>query len=416
MDRINIFSRFSVSRQFLSRFIFLLLMLTTGYLTYAQNKKTELQENKKKLEAEIEYNSKLLDETKKSRESTLNQLVILKNQIESREKLIQTMEDQIASINKQIRQNNDILTNLKSDLSHLKDEYAKMIYYAYKNRKTFDRLMFIFASSDFNQAYQRMKYFQQYSTFRKTQAEMIVKTESEINNTLDTLQVQKQEKTGLLLSIKEERDRLADTRSQQNSIYKTLTSKEKKLVAIIKEKEKAAKKLQDEIEKIIAEEIKLAAEKSGTTATGTFALTPAEMKLSASFQENQGGLPWPTEKGIISNTFGEHPHPFFANVKTKNNGIDILTDENMKARAIFSGEVTRVMSIPNYNYVVMIRHGEFLSVYSNLGEVYVDKGEQVVTKQEIGTIHTDKKENKTELHFELWKGKTLLNPESWLAK
>ncbi len=382
----------------------------------AQDKKKELQENKKKIEEEIEYNSKLLEETKKSRESTLNQLVILKNQISSREKLITTIEDQISGINDQIDLNNEILGNLKTDLKNLKDEYAKMIYYAYKNRNAFDRLMFVFAASDFNQAFRRMKYFQQYTAYRKTQAGLILKTEGEINQTLDTLQAYKQEKTGLLLSLKEERDRLAATRSQQNSVYRNLTNKEKKLVSLIKEKEKAAKKLQEEIEKIIAEEIRLAAKKSGTTATGSFALTPAELELSVSFKDNQGRLPWPLERGIISSTFGEHPHPVFANVKTKNNGIDILTDENMKARAVFSGEVTRVVSIPNYNYVVMIRHGEYLSVYSNLGEVFVNKGEQIKTGQEIGIIHTDKKELKTELHFELWKGKTLLNPENWLAK
>lgn len=129
-----------------------------------------------------------------------------------------------------------------------------------------------------------------------------------------------------------------------------------------------------------------------------------------------GALPWPTEKGVISGTFGEHAHAVLKQVKTKNNGIDIVTDENGKARSIFGGEVTRVMSIPNYNYVVMIRHGEFLSVYSNLAEVSVSKGDKVNIKQEVGVIHTDTKEAKTELHFELWKGKTLLNPANWLAK
>ena len=392
------------------------VFLFSSACLHAQDKKELLKQNKQKIEEEIEYNSKLLEETKKSKKTTLNQLVILKNQISSREKLIRTMEDQIKNVNEQIDLNNEILSNLKTDLKNLKDEYAKMIYYAYKNRSAFDRLMFVFASADFNQAYRRMKYFQQYTAYRKTQAELILETQSEINETIDTLQFHKKEKTTLLLSLKEERDRLAATREQQNSVYRSLTSKEKQLVALIKEKEKAAKKLQEEIERIIAEEIRLAAKKSGTTATGTFALTPAELRLSASFEDNKGGLPWPLEKGMISGTFGEHPHPVFANVKTKNNGIDILTDQNMNARAIFSGEVTRVMSIPNYNYVVMIRHGEYLTVYSNLDEVFVKKGDIVETMQEIGKIHTDKKELKTELHFELWKGKTLLNPESWLAK
>jgi septal ring factor EnvC (AmiA/AmiB activator) len=381
-----------------------------------QDKKQQLQDNKKKIEEEIQYNTKLLEETKKSKKTTLNQLIILKNQIESREKLIRTINDQITSTDEQIVLNNEIINELRKDLDHLRDEYAKMIYYAYKNRSSFDRLMFIFASTDFNQAYKRLKYFQQYANYRKTQAELIIKTQEDIQSTIRELEEHKKEKVELVISLKDERDRLSNTRNQQNSTYYSLNQREKDLAATIREKEKAAKKLQAEIEKIIAEEIRLASEKSGTTATGTFALTPMEMELSASFEENKGVLPWPLEKGIISSTFGEHAHPVLKQVKTKNNGIDILTDESAVAQAIFSGEVTRVISIPNYNYVIMIRHGEYLSVYSNLAEVYVQNGQTITTKQELGIVHTDKKEAKTELHFELWKGKTLLNPTIWLAR
>jgi len=392
---------------------FFLCVMSAGF---GQNKKQILQDDKKKIEDEIEYNTRLLKETKKTKKTTLNQLIIIKNQLEAREKLIQTINEQIKSVDEQINLNNEIINDLKKDLENLRKEYAQMIYYAYKNRSSFDRLMYVFAASDFNQAFKRLKYFQQYANYRKTQAELIIKTQEGIHTTILELENHKKEKIELILSLKEERDQLASTRNQQNSTYYTLSQKEKELAKTIREKEKAAKKLQNEIEKIIAEEIRLASKKSGTTKTGTFALTPAEMKLSSSFEDNKGGMPWPLEKGIISSTFGEHAHPVLKQVKTKNNGIDIITDKDMKARAIFSGEITRVISIPNYNYVVMIRHGEYLSVYSNLSEIFVQKGEQVTTKQEIGKIHTDKKESKTELHFELWKGKTLLNPSSWLAK
>jgi len=392
---------------------FFLCVMSAGF---GQNKKQILQDDKKKIEDEIEYNTRLLKETKKTKKTTLNQLIIIKNQLEAREKLIQTINEQIRSVDEQINLNNEIINDLKKDLENLRKEYAQMIYYAYKNRSSFDRLMYVFAASDFNQAFKRLKYFQQYANYRKTQAELIIKTQEGIHTTILELENHKKEKIELILSLKEERDQLASTRNQQNSTYYTLSQKEKELAKTIREKEKAAKKLQNEIEKIIAEEIRLASKKSGTTKTGTFALTPAEMKLSSSFEDNKGGMPWPLEKGIISSTFGEHAHPVLKQVKTKNNGIDIITDKDMKARAIFSGEITRVISIPNYNYVVMIRHGEYLSVYSNLSEIFVQKGEQVTTKQEIGKIHTDKKESKTELHFELWKGKTLLNPSSWLAK
>jgi len=384
-------------------------------LLHAQEKKEKLRGDKKKIEEEIKYNSQLLEQTKKTKLTTLNQLVILKNQISQREKLIQNINQEVIALDEQISLNNEILKDLNNDLEKLKDEYAEMIYYAYKNKSSYDKLIFIFASRDFNQAYKRLKYFQQYSAYRKTQTHLIEQTQEEIAGTLKELETHKADKVKLMASLEEEKDQLTKERAQQYRAMRNLSKKEKELLATIDEKEKAAKKLQKEIEKIIAEEIRLAAKKAGTTTTGSFALTPAEVKLSTDFTSNKGGLPWPLERGVISNTFGEHEHPVLKNVITKNNGIDIVTEQNSKARAIFSGEVTRVMSIPNYNYVIMIRHGEYLSVYSNLDEVYVEKGDIIKTKQEIGQIHTDEKELKTELHFELWKGKTLLNPSKWLA-
>jgi len=405
----------SLREELLRIAIFVFFIQFTVFQISAQDRKAELQDEKKKIEEDIKYNSQLLEETKKSKKITINQLVILKNQITAREKLIQNINVEIRTTNEQINLNNEIIKELNRDLEKLKNEYAKMIYYAYKNRDSYDRIMFLFSSTDFNQAFKRLKYFQQYSAYRKTQVELIEQTQEEINTTIKTLETYKSEKLALLKSLEDERNKLNLEKSQQNSVIKNLNKKEKELLVTIKDREKAAKKLQKEIEKIIAEEIRLAAKKSGTTKTGTFALTPEEMQLSENFQSNKGGLPWPLERGVVSSTFGEHAHPVLKNVKTKNNGIDILTDKSSKVRAIFSGEVTRVISIPNYNYVIMIRHGEFLSVYSNLAEVYVQKGDKIEIKQEIGIIHTDTKESKTELHFELWKGKTLLNPSSWLA-
>ena len=190
----------------------------------------------------------------------------------------------------------------------------------------------------------------------------------------------------MLRNVESERANLYAEKDEQNSTIAQFNKKEKELLATIRDKERAANKLQKEIEKIIAEEINLASKKSGTTKKGSFNLTPEELQLSSDFQSNKGILPWPLERGIISGTFGEHPHPVLKNVMTKNNGVDILTDENSKARAVFSGEVTRVISVPNYNYVIMVRHGEFLSVYSNLSQVYVQKGDKVKTKQELGCV------------------------------
>lgn len=408
--------RFS-SNSFNLFFVFCVAVLIVfTYTLTAQNKKSLLTQDKNKIEEEIQFNTKLLDETKKSKKASLNQLILLKDQIKNRKNLINTLNAQLNQVNNQIDLNNELLKKLQQDLSKLKQDYAEMIYYAYKNRNAYHRLMFLFSAEDFNQAYKRLKYYQQYASFRKTQASLIEDTKLDISTTQEELLVHKKEKLELLSSVKNETSQLNQEKNRKNEAIQSLTKKEKDLLKTIKAKEKAAKKLQKEIEKIIAEEIRLAAEKKGTTKSSGFSLTPEELQLSENFAANKGKLPWPLERGIVSSTFGEHAHPVLKNVKTKNNGIDILTDKSAKARAIFGGEVTRVISIPNYNYVVMIRHGEYLTVYSNLVEVFVKKGDKIETKQEVGVIHTDNTELKTELHFELWKGKTLLNPASWIAK
>jgi murein DD-endopeptidase MepM/ murein hydrolase activator NlpD len=230
----------------------------------------------------------------------------------------------------------------------------------------------------------------------------------------------KNEKNKLLVTEQGQREQLTLEREEKNKSVQTLSKKEKELQKTLKEKEAAAKKLQQAIESIIAEEIRLANERASKTGgvavkSGLFALTPEEKIISDNFLSNRGKLPWPLEQAIISSTFGEHPHPVLKNVKTQNNGIDLLTQAGSEARSVFNGVVTRVMNVPNNNNVVIIRHGEFLSVYSNLDQVYVKIGEKVATKQKIGTVFTNKADSKTELHFEMWQSKTLLNPEDWLA-
>ena len=397
------------------KFVFYLLILSFIDSSIAQDKKV-LQSDKKKIEEEIEYSTKLLAETKKSRKTSLNQLVLLKKQIKDRERLLQTMQKQVQAVDETIKLDEEIIGDLNTDLKKLKDEYAQMVYFAYKNRNSYNQLMFIFAARDFNQAYKRLKYFQQYSEYRKIQSQLIVKTRDELELIIKQLETNKQEKMQLLSSLIQEKEKLNQEKVMKSSTVQKLGKKEKQLLATIKQKEKASKKLQKEIEKIIAEEIRLAAQKSGTKNTSSFALTPAELKLSANFEMNKNKLPWPLERGVISEKFGEHPHPVLKNVTIQNKGVDFLTDKGAKARAVFEGEVTRVISIAGYNYVVMIRHGEFLTIYSNLVEVFVQKGDKITTGQEIGEVHSDTKEMKTELHFEMWKGKTLLNPSNWLAK
>jgi murein hydrolase activator len=401
--------------------LFILFIILIAPAAFSQKDRTKLEQEKQKVEEEIEYTNQLLEQTQQTKKTSLNEVVILGKKISKREQLIGTINSQISLVQQQIDEAQDSIAMLQNDLQNLKDEYAQMIYYSYKNRNLYDRLMFIFAADDFNQAYKRLKYFQYYNEYRRQQALLIEIKQKQLEIKTESLQKILQEKNTLISSEERQKQQLTTELDEKNKKVQSLSKKEKELQKTLKEKEAAAKKLQKAIEDIIAEEIRLANERAAkaggvSTQTGLFALTPAEKLLSDNFLSNRGALPWPVEQGIISSTFGEHPHPVLKNVKVRNNGIDVLTSTGAEARAVFSGEVTRVMNVPNNNNVVIIRHGEFLTVYSNLDKVYVKIGDKVTTKQKIGTIFTNKDDSKTELHFEVWQSKTLLNPEEWLAR
>jgi septal ring factor EnvC (AmiA/AmiB activator) len=398
----------------------LITLLIFSSVLNAQDRKAGLQQEKKHIEEEIAYTNKLLGQTQKNRRSTMDELVVLQQKIRQRERLINTIKAEVILLNQEIKETTDSIFSLQVELKKLKEEYAKMIYYAYRNRSSYDRLVFLFSSRDFNQAYRRLKYFQQYGAYRRMQAELISKTQANLLEKEQQLELQKADQQSLLVEEQNEKDLLENEKGDTDRTVQNLSQKEKELKASLRAKEKAAAKLQKTIENIIAEEIRLAeerarAEVASKTSSG-FALTPEELQLSENFENNKGKLPWPIERGIVSSTFGEHQHPVLPRVKVKNNGIDILTSEGEYARAVFGGIVTRIISVPNFNNVVIIRHGEYLSVYSNLDEVLVSKGQEVSTRQNIGRVYTNHSENKTELHFELWKAKDLMNPSYWLAK
>lgn len=399
----------------------LLLILSIPANLSAQNEKSALQNEKKQILEEIAYSNKILAETSKNKKSNMNSLVVLQQKIRQRERLINNGRAEIRLLDREIEEAGDSIFQLNVELKKLKEEYASMIYYAYRNRNSYDRLVFIFSSDDFNQAYRRVKYFQQYGTYRRTQAELITRTQEALTEKEQRLEQQKADKQSLLARQEVEKQTLEHEKTEVNGTIQDLSQQEKGLKATIRSKEKAVKKLEDAIARIIAEEIRLAEERARAASNATktssgFSLTPEELELSENFASNKGKLPWPTERGVVSSTFGEHQHPVLPRVKVKNNGIDIMTSEGEYARAVFNGEVTRVISVPNFNNVVIVRHGEYLTVYSNLDEVLVSKGETVITKQRIGRIYTDRNENKTEMHFEVWKAKDLMNPASWLAR
>jgi len=381
-------------------------------------KKEKLKKDKQKIETEIAYTNKLLKETKKNTQASLNQLVLINKQIKQREELIVNINTEMDYINGNIASNNKAVEILKKDLSELKDQYAKMIYHAYINRNINNKMMFVFAAKDFNQAYMRMKYMQQYSEYRKKQAEQIQVKKSELTQKIIELQGLLNDKKNLLVSQHDEKKILDGERTLKSQTVSSLQKKEQELARTLKEKEAAAQKLQKAIETIIAEEIKKAAvrAKTATPTATTFTFTPEEMALSKNFALNKQKLPWPLVKGVITSSFGENPHPLIPGIKVNNKGIDLATSSGSKARAVFDGTVIRVIEMPVYRNVVIISHGEYYSVYSKLDDVYVKQGDKIKTKQDIGLVHTNSDEAKTELHFEIWKGSVFLDPAQWLAK
>lgn len=383
----------------------------------AQTKK-ELEAKKKKLQKEINYTNKLLKETRKNKDLTLDQLLSLKSKINARSNLISAINTEMSLINKQIENSNIQIGELETSLEELKVEYAKIIYYAYKHRSTFDKMMFVFASTDFNQAYKRLKYIQQYSEYRKAQAEEIVITQASLKTEIETLEQVKQEKSVLVSLEEQEKEKLAVEKNEQETIVKKLQGKEQELKSKLQKQQASAKKLQQAIQRIIEEEIRKAreaAKKAGKTSKG-FPMTPEAMKLSNSFASNKGKLPWPVIQGVITGKFGKHPHPVLENIVINNNGIDISTTKNATARAIFDGEVSSVAIIPGEGKVVMVRHGEYLSVYSYMTEVFVNKGDKITTKQELGKLVNSSDKSKAQVHLEIWKGMTKLNPQYWIYR
>lgn len=397
-----------------------LLVSAWSFMLWSQqSKEQQLNDKKKQIESEISYYKKLLEETKNNKNVSVNQLVLLKNQISKRENLIDEINFEISDLDQSISKNYQEIVQSNKQAASLKEEYARMVYYSYKNRNAQDRLMFIFSAKDLSQAHRRIKYLQQYNDYLQQRVQLIQKYSNEIIVKNQELIQQKDSKRQLLVQSEKEKQQLALEKSKKDEDVKKLKQKESEIKKTIKQKESEALALKKQIQNAIKSAIVSSAGKTNKTVTNTTTvknvLTPEEKIESDNFAGNKGHLPWPVERGVISSSYGEHPHPVLTGITIKNNGIDIATSANTTARAIFKGTVTGVVTITNQNKAVIIRHGEFFTVYSNLKSVSVSKNQQVASKQAIGVVNTDSDENKTELHFEIWQGNTICNPQSWIA-
>lgn len=399
---------------------------------FQQVSKKILEEKKKKLQQEIEYQKQLLNDVKGQKNSTMITVAIINNKIKDHEELINTIASQINELNGQINETRTSIKTKEEEIQKLKDDYAKMVFAAYKNRSSYDRLMFIFSATDFNQAYQRLKYFQVFSELRKKQGGELIGKKKELNASLLGLEQKRTEQSSLLTDKEAEKLNLSAEKDNKTLVLTELQNKESDIKDEIRKKKVQADKIKKLIDKLIADEIKkqqeiLAQKNKDNPKKNTdpkkvkkdnepkIELTPEEQLVSKNFEGNQGKLPWPLTQGVITERFGPHEHPDLPGIEINSTGLEITSNKGAIARTIFDGEVTVVAEIGYIEgKVVMIRHGEYLSVYYSLENVYVKPGDKVKTKDEIGKVITDDN-GKTELHLEVYKGKTLMNPEDWIV-
>jgi septal ring factor EnvC (AmiA/AmiB activator) len=397
--------------------LFLCLLLPLSL--HAQERK-QLEAKRKQLIKEIDLTTDMLQETKRTREATLTRYLTLQNQIKKRQQLIETLESEVELTNASIDQAGIIIEALEKDIQRLKEEYSQILRAAYRQRLTHSSLLFLFSARSFNDAFRRWRYLQQYDEYRKKQSKLILETQQNLSVRLQWLESRRTEKEALLAKAREQSVLLSQELSDKDQLLQTLKGDEKRLSSELREKEKAHEELNSAIERIIREEMAKARRRGRADNTDEATpATPEEIKLAEAanqFGANKGKLPWPVEKGVVTGYFGKQEHPTLAGVEITNNGIDIRTDQGAKVRAVHPGRVVGVQFIPTHDYMVLIQHGTFYTVYSNLATVDVKRGDSVARLETLGTVRTNKKTNTTEVHFEVWKEKNRMNPLQWVRK
>lgn len=430
------------------------IFLTLSVSSQSSSKVKELEQQRKKALEEIEMTNRLLSETQRSARSSLSRLNLLSQQVVARKKVVSLLNQEIETIDLQIKGTNQEIGKLGKELKEKQTNYSKSIKGLYKRRSSQDKLLFILSAENFAQSLRRMRYLREYADWQKKQASDIVEKRKEIVLKQDALEKTRTEKRALLASREAETKNLQAEEFAQKEEVRELNKKQRDLQVALKKKKQQADALNRQIEKQIAEEIaraealaraerersakvpkkkeqtadktKESVKKETTTPVvseervaavkGGYAMTKAEKKLSDDFADNKGRLPFPVSgRYTVVSRFGEQQHQELKYVRMNNNGIDLQVQPGTEARSVFNGEVTRVFVVPGYNNSVIIRHGNYLTVYANLSVVYVKAGDKVTIRQPIGRIFSDIEDgNTTILHFQLWKEKTKLNPLPWL--
>lgn len=423
--------------------LFILLLTSTGFV-WSQKKSDQLQAEQNKLEKKLSTTKSLLDKVKKGTQSSLNELKLIENQVKNRELLVRNFDNQIRSAELTISSKDSQIKELQKRLVRLKEQYKKLLIYAYKHRNKSAKMMYIFSSSNYFEAVKRTSYLKRLAEIQQKQFKVILQSEKTIHKEIKTIREEKEHKKILLQEKIVEKQQIEKDKSAKQLALEKLRKDENSLMAELKEQERQKAELKRRIKLAIEKEIAEAeakarkeAEKKAslaskntssttkttTTSTATkevtFTDTKENIALGKSFESNRGKLPWPVAKGSITEGYGKNAHPTLPNVFTNNNGIDIGAPKNSQVRAVFDGEVTSVLNIPGAGKVIIIKHGAYRTVYSNLQEAYVSVGDKVSSKQAIGSLLADDEGNLSTSHFEIHQvvegNVQRINPTLWLA-
>ncbi len=389
-------------------------------LSAQSDKQKRLEEKRQTLLEEIKQINTLLFNTKKEEKSVLTQVEDLNSRISSRQNLIRVTNQQANFLTREINDNLNKMGLLRNELKELKMDYAKMITKSYKSKSQQNRIMFLFSSENFLQAYKRLQYMKQYTKHRKKQGENI-KEKTVLLQKLNTdLIEQKKNKQQLIEDNKIAKSKLTKEKKDQETLIASLKKDEGKFAKQIRNKQREANRIDKQIEVLIKAAIAASNKASGvktiTKKSSTFALTAEAKALAVSFTNNKGKLPWPLKKGVVVKRFGTTRHPQLPNITTYCSGVEIATNSNARARAIFEGEVMEIQKIKGANKAIYIRHGNYITIYQNITNLLVKKGDKVVTKQKLGTVFTNTNTGKTILKFLVYKNADKMNPADWIYK
>jgi murein hydrolase activator len=414
------------------KYIYTLIFLCVATVSFSQVNQEELERKKEKLLKEIKEKEAQLQSVRSKEKSVGKLLEIQKEKIGLKESLINTTEKQTKLLSNNIYVNQRKVNQLNKELKDLKEDYAEMIVKSYKSRSEQSRAMFLLSSENFAQAYKRMQYMKQYTSYRKMQGEEIKRKTTSLNDYNAKLTGQKTEKEKLLAEQERQKQDLVKEKLDQERIANSLKKDKKQITAEIKKKQQEAKRIDGQIQKLIRDAIaeanrKAAAAKAKanpkTTAADTKAiesstkivLTPEGQIISNNFKANKGRLPWPVEKGAITLGYGNQTHPVYKSLVVHNSGIEITTESGANARCVFAGEVTKVIVISPLNKAVCVQHGDYFTVYQNLSSVSVSAGDKVTAKQPLGKVRTNA-EGKTVLKFMISQNTTYANPQQWISQ